>query len=467
MTFANRITLICLFVLIAGVLCPASVFSMTVHEEEELGKEFMKLIHKHYKLIRDPLLVGYVEKIGKRILSVMPPQPFPYHFYVVDEDVYNAFAGPGGNIFINSGLFEAMDSEEELAGIISHEISHGICRHVAEKIVRQKKIGIATLAGLLAGVFLGAAGSPAIAEAVTMGSMAAGQSISLAYSREDEVQADQLGLRYLIAAGYRGEGMVTMLEKIRSKQWFGSDQIPTYLNTHPASEQRIVYIQNWLDSRSETIRKLPQTNPAEFERVHTRFFALNGPEREVLRRYEAKLLENPKSPMAHYGYGLALYRAGKSKLAADHLNTALKRRAFDPIILKDLGIIYYLDGRYTEALSALEGSLSIMPDDPEAIFYMGRTMMELGRLSDAATQFKSVIKHPGYTRALYFLGKAYGKLGRLGDAHYYLGVYYKRKGQQRNALFHLKKAQKEITDPEKQSEIKNMLKELGSIARTP
>ena len=151
------IGLFCFFSLVS----PRSTAGITIKEEEELSREFQKLVLEHYQLIKDPVIVNYVNKIGQKILAVMPPQPFAYHFYVVKEDVYNAFATPAGHIYINSGLFASMQSEEELAGIIAHEISHVVSRHISQKIERSKKVNIATLAGVAAGVFLGAGGAAA------------------------------------------------------------------------------------------------------------------------------------------------------------------------------------------------------------------------------------------------------------------------------------------------------------------
>ena len=187
-------------------------------------------------------VVAYVNNIGKRILSALPQQPFKYRFYVIDEDVYNAFATPAGHIFVYTGLLDAMEEEEELAGILGHEIAHVYCRHISQKIERSKKIGVATLAGIAAGILLGVGGAGEAASAVTMGSMAAGQTAELSYSRENEMQADQFGLKFITEAGYSASGLLKILKKIRSKTWFGSDQIPKYLMTHPAVEDRIAFI---------------------------------------------------------------------------------------------------------------------------------------------------------------------------------------------------------------------------------
>ena len=114
---------------------------ITIQEERELSKEFMEVVKAQFPLIDDPTILDYVNQVGKRILAVVPPQPFEYQFHVLREDVFNAFATPAGHIFLNSGLFAALDSEEELAGIIGHEIAHVVCRHISDRIESSKKIG--------------------------------------------------------------------------------------------------------------------------------------------------------------------------------------------------------------------------------------------------------------------------------------------------------------------------------------
>lgn len=459
MKFFEKMILLWVALIIMGSsLSPQSAFGITLQEEEELSREFIKVVLTHYEIIDDPLIVNYVNEVGNKIITVLPPQPFSYHFYVIKEDVYNAFAIPAGHIFINSGLFEAMESEEELAGILSHEIAHVVCRHISEKIERAQKINMATLAGVAAGMLLGAAGGGAAASAVTMGSMAAGQSMNLAYSREDERQADQIGLHIERKAGYNGEGLMDVLEKIRSKRWFDTNQIPSYLQTHPGAEERMAYIDTWLEKHKE---KTAPTDPYNFERAHTRLVAVYGDKSSALTRFKSAVKRNPDNPLTHYGYGLVLEREGDHKAAVEQLKAALGKRAFDPFILKDLGLIYFNDGQYEEAFRILEGAASIISNDPEILFYLGRTQVELGRLMDAAATFEALIaKKYNYPRAFYFLGETYGKLGKIGDAHYNLGIYYEKKGDLKNAAFHLKKGLELMDDPGKRAVIENMLKDI-------
>jgi predicted Zn-dependent protease len=451
-----------LFTLVFGSLFPPTVFSITVKEEEDMSRQMLTLIHKYYDIVDDPAVVAYVNDIGNRILSVLPQQPFRYRFYVINEDVYNAFATPAGHIFVYTGLITAMEEEEELAGILGHEIAHVYCRHISQKIERSKKIGVATLAGIAAGVLLGVGGAGEAASAVTMGTMAAGQSAELSYSRENEIQADQLGLKFISEAGYSVSGLLKILKKIRGKTWFGSDQIPKYLMTHPAVEDRISYISSWLETFHRTSKPIPLVNQDAFNRVHTRVETSYGDEETILNKLKAEVARNPQDPMAHHGYGLILARAGKRQEAIEQIRIALTKRAFDPYILRDLGWVYFLDGQFPQALKTLDSASAMIPDDPECLFYLGRTQMEMGELADATEKLlKLVRQYPEFTEAYYFLGQSMGQQQKLGDAHYYLGVFYLRKRDFKNAKVQFKQALKHPQDDQKRKKIQEWLGQMS------
>jgi predicted Zn-dependent protease len=421
-------------------------------------------------MIDDPTIVGYVENIGKKILATMPAQPFEYHFYVIKEESYNAFAIPAGHIFIHSGLLAVMESEDELAGILGHEIAHVVNRHISKRIERSKKIDLVTLAGMVAGVFIGATtGNSAAAQTLTIGSAAAGQTATLAYSREDEAQSDQLGLKYIQAAGYDPRGLITVLQKIRSKQWFGSSQIPTYMMTHPALEDRIIWIDSWskLNQNNRPPRQPQAAKPAiPFQRINVRLKAMYGDPNEVLQEFQNALQKSPKNGDLLYGYGLTLARMGKRSEAVEIIKKAQSQSALDPFILTDLGRIYFADGRYQEAYSTLEGALSIPADNPAGLYYFGRTQMELNKLGAAIETFLKLIKkNPDYKQAYYSLGDAYGRNRDMANAHYYLGLHAVQTGDYRNAHFHLAKARRLLKDPAKLEAIDKALEEIGPLPR--
>ncbi len=427
--------------------------AITLAEEEELSREFLKVVFKQFDLIRDPYIVDYVNSVGGKILEKLPPQPFAYKFYVINSDVYNAFATPAGHIFIYRGLIEAMESEDELAGILGHEIAHVQCRHISDKIDRSAKMNIASLAALAAGVFLGMAGAGQAAQAVTVGSMAATQSLALAYSREDEIQADKIGLDSLEKAGYDGTALMTTLDKIRSKQWF--DNIPTYLTTHPAAEDRIAYIDAWSQAR----RSISKKGATEgFVKARTRLLALYGDEKKAMDHFRKMAEKLPGDPMARYGYGLILARNGSRGKALEELKAALEKNPLDSSILGELGRVYFLDGRLEDSISMLQGARGLSGKDPEILFYLGRAYLEIGKFDEAAGNFEELIEnYSDYNIAYYFLGDCYGKLGNMAYAHYNLGVYYMKKLDPKNSVFHLQKALAVTTDPLRKEKIEKML----------
>ncbi|MBW1849429.1 MAG: M48 family metalloprotease [Deltaproteobacteria bacterium] len=458
--FIKQISLFSFFIFFFSILLPGLAEGISAKKEQELSEEFLKAVFKRFEIIDDPLIVKYINNIGNRIVATLPPQPFKYHFYVIKEDAYNAFAGPAGHIFIFSGLIEAMDNEEELAGIIGHEISHVVCRHISKRIERSKKISALSLAGIAAGILLGIAGAGEAAQAVMVGSQAAGHSAALAYSREDEMQADEIGLKYLKKAGYNGKELITILQKIKKVQWFGPKQIPTYLTTHPAIDDRIIYIGSWLEVHGKKGKKPIRRSSSDFERAQARLFIKYGDKNKVLQRFKAKVTNHPGDPMAHYQYGLILERVGHRKDAINHLKIALEKNIFDSAILYDLGRIYFLDGRFEEALRSLKSAESISSYDPEGRFFLGRTLLALGRLNESLSVFNDLIENNSeYTEAFYFIGKIYGKQGNLGDAHLHLGTYYKERGDLKNGIFHLKKALKYVKDPVKKKKIEKMIED--------
>jgi len=457
-----RKAFVALLTLLTILFCiPGSTLALTTSEEEKLSKEFLRVVQAQFPLIRDPMIVSYINRLGYEILQHVPPQPFTYRFYVLDDHVYNAFATPAGHIFFNRGLIEAMKSEDELAGILAHEISHVVARHISDKIERSKKINMLSLAGMVAGAFLGsAAGSGDAASALTMGSLAASQSLELSYSRQDEIQADQLGLIYLNKSGYSAKGLMNSLQTIRSKQWFGS--VPNYLLTHPATEDRIAYIDAWIEKNQENQAGIElKRDSTEFQYIRTRLSALYGDEDIVRRQFENQITQKPGDPVVNYGMGLFYSRVGQRDNALKYLRKALSTRPLDPYILTDLGKVYYQSGRYDDALRVLEGAENIPPYNPEHALYFGQTLAQLGQTARAKGTLENLISRaPGFIQAYYALGQIHGNEANESMAHYYLGLYYRQKGDMRNALFHLNRSFQIMEDPEKREEISQVLKSM-------
>ncbi|MFH1673508.1 MAG: M48 family metalloprotease [Pseudomonadota bacterium] len=442
-----------------------SYYNLTNEEERKLGTKFLHHVKRHLALVDNSIIINYITTVGKRIESQMPSQPFTYHFYVVKEDVYNAFAAPAGHVFINSGLLAAMDNEDELAGILAHEMAHVACRHIAKRIERSTKIGLATLAGVLAGIFLGGGGTAT--GAITAGSIAAGESMALKYSREDEAEADQVGLKYLTRAGYSAEGLLSMLKKIRMVRWFGPKEIPTYLTTHPAIEERLAYIDTQMQMHPGWGSPSRKIDPYEFTKIHMRLIALYGDMDTAQRRFQTLLDKEPENPLAYYGMALVLEKKGQREAAFNLFKKAILYNPTDPDILLDMGRSYFFAGNYRQAINVLKGALAFRPQDREGHFLLGRSYLETGEFHEAIEALNALVSlHPDFTEGYYYLGNAYDKIKNLGEAHYNLGLYFELKGDTRNAGFHFKRALKLLEkDPARQESIQKKLKNLESDSR--
>jgi predicted Zn-dependent protease len=448
---------------LAAALClpaPPPAAAITLGEEEELSREILRIIFKRYDVIDDPAIAGTVARVGARVLAAMPEQPFRYRFYVLADPAYNAFATPGGHVFIFSGLIAAMEREEELAGILGHEIAHVACRHISQKIELAKKVSWATLAGMAAGALLGAgAGAGAAGTAVAMGSAATGAATQLAFSRENEAQADQLGLKYLTDAGYGAEGLLAALKKIRSKTWYGKEQIPSYMLTHPAIEDRIATIGAWIDGQPGAPR--PAADPADFERMQTRLITEYGETRAELERLEAAVRRNPADTLARHRYALLLAKSDRRGEAVRELRELLARRAFDPYLLRDLGRVYFLDGKLEAAESALASARGALPGDPECLLLLGRVRQELGQRAEALALFAEAVRAaPSYREAYFFLGRAQGEQGRLAEAHGTLGIYHAKGRDFKTAATQFRLALQHETDPDRRARLERLLAEV-------
>jgi predicted Zn-dependent protease len=232
--------------------------SLTIEKEKQIGEEFLLALQQQVPLIEDPFLTSYLNHLGQKLVAQMGPQPFHYRFFIVNDPTMNAFAVPGGYIFINSGMILMADREGELAGVMAHEISHVYCRHMAKMMEKSRVATAATIIGALASIFLGGA----MAAPLLVGSMAGGQSAMLAYSRDNEAEADAHGFKWMLKAGYNPRDMVSMFGKINKQRWLEGGKVPLYLRTHPYTDDRIVSLSQQLSMHQGQLP--PEKDPPAF-----------------------------------------------------------------------------------------------------------------------------------------------------------------------------------------------------------
>ena len=204
-------------------------FYYSTDKEVQMGQAIAKQVEKEYKFADDPLIQKRVEDIGKKIVSVSDRKEIDYTFKVLDDEEVNAVSLPGGFVYVNKGLIDKIDSDDELAGVLAHEVGHIVARHSIKKL--QALQGYSILRILVAQ----APGAGEVGSAAD----AAFTELLLGYAREDELLADRLGTRYAKLAGYDPHGMIKFLEKLQEINRRKPLMPKSYFKTHPYVPDRI------------------------------------------------------------------------------------------------------------------------------------------------------------------------------------------------------------------------------------
>jgi predicted Zn-dependent protease len=394
--------------------CASFFGGVGIKDEVEMGRKFNMLVRAQMPVIDDPEVLIYVRSIVDRLLAVLPPQPFKYTSGVIRNNALNAFAVPGGYVYVFSGLIMNLDSESELAGVLAHELAHVTQRHVASRIERGKVLTVGALLAAVAGVALGGgAGGAAV-----MGAMTASQSAMLNYSRIDENEADNQGFQYLVRAGYDPQGMVGAFQKLRRKSWMsGGGNIPTYLSTHPDIGDRITNIAARIKSQPSGVRNRAEDNN-RFQRVKTLLLARYG-DADAARQVFAK--SPAKDCLARMGEGILSARLNNIPEAVKSFERALQCGPDDSLVLREAGIFHYSRGDQSRAAPLLSSAMTKDPGDYVARFYYARLMDESGKPLAAHPYYQEVLRYvPDDADVHEFYGRSLGKANMLFPAYLHL-----------------------------------------------
>ncbi|MFH2013015.1 MAG: M48 family metalloprotease [Pseudomonadota bacterium] len=424
-----------------------------------MGKEFKLELDKNLEFIDDISVQEYINQVSKNIISQIDNKIFDFNFYVYKSSDPNAFAIPAGYIYISTGLINLVENEAELAGVISHEVAHVMARHIAEKIEKEKKLNIGTLAAMLVGIFLGGGGQASTA--VGAFSVATAQALSLKYTRENEEEADRLGFNYLMNAGYNGSGIIDFLKKIKHNS-LGSSQVPPYLLTHPEVERRIDYLDLMLMRMPEN--KQPRNNIDKLRIIQAKVIVDTWTPQNSLDHFKSLLESDPKRLDLIYGFALANMKLGDYNQAIEGLTKALNIHPENNDVLRELGICYISEGEISDAANFLKKSVALDENDMVAWYNLGRVYQESGNFQEAIEAYNKVKKlNPDFVNVYYNLGIVFGKRGLLGTSHQNFGIYFKLKSKPDSALFHFNKALGYYA--ENTEERRNILKEIKEIEK--
>ncbi len=441
---------------------PCQAFS--VGEEKKVGEKLLSMVRTKFTVIDAPDISQYINDLGQRILKVAGPQYFKYHFFVIKNNEFNAFAAPSGLIFIHSGIIEAMDNEGELVSVMAHECAHVTCRHISRQVDQNKKTTIGTTALLLAGIALGGG---ALSQALIGGSMAANASMRLHFSRQDEEEADRLAYKWMRAMNMNPAPMAAMLKKMYRLSTYQMANVPPYLLSHPVPKSRLAYIDDMLLSAPP--HKYPPRDDFAFLRVKYRLMAktMDTESRQALYTRQAAQAKEPVKIFANYGLYLLDLENGEYGKARQALNKVIKAYPNKSILKTDLGVIFYRQGHYHQALKYARQALLANPDDAWSKYNMAETLGRLGNSEQAEKLYRQLlVQVPEFAKLHFQLGKLLADGGQSGEGHYQLGMFFWLNGDHRNAKYHLKEAEKDRTSsPQTIEKAKEELKKIVAIER--
>ncbi|MBU1565372.1 MAG: M48 family metalloprotease [Proteobacteria bacterium] len=438
-------------------------FSFSIGDEREVGEKLLYSVRSAFILKDDPDITQYVSKLGKDVLEVAGIQYFDYHFFVIDDKEFNAFAAPSGLIFFHSGLIGTMNSEDELVSVIAHEIGHIYKRHLASRVETGTYSGIASLGLALAAIAFGGATAPVL----LTGALAAGQSVNLHFSRQNEEEADLLAYGWMKKLGRNPEGQVKMLESMRRISRYRSEKPPQYLLTHPDPEARLHYIQSLLDiDYASNAERISTNEDFEFIRFKYRILA-DVRDTDLFKNYLATVLADSRA--TPFSKSMAKY--GLSQLAKNEndyvrsMELLLEVIAFFPdknILKIDKGVIEFLSGKLVESEMTLRTALRIDTSDLYAAFTLAKLLSRTGRSAEAEQYFQTVsYQIPEYSQVYFELGQIAAKNNQSGLAALYLGKFDLYGGKLKLAEQSLRNALRDKTLSEKnKNEARMLLKKI-------
>ena len=414
-SFRRATALLAIFGLLFPVAFPAPAHAfffggVSLKDEKEMGHKFDVMVRSHLPIVEDPEVSQYVADVVKRLVGAIPPQPFDFTSSVVLHNALNAFAVPGGYVFVFTGMIMNLEREEELAGVLAHELAHVTQRHVASRLERAQYLTLGSLLVAVAGVALGGPAGGAAA----VGAAGASQSAMLNYSRLDESEADHIGLQYLVAAGYPPSGMVGGFKVLRHKNWMSGINIPTYLSTHPAIGDRVNGLQARIETLPASVRNRKGDN-RRFQRVKTLLWARYGDEQAALQRFSGK------DGLSRMGRGIVLARQNRVNEAAAAFDEALAAAPHDPLVLREAGAFHYRKGSMDRAEPLLREAMRRDPKDYMASFFFARLLDETGRQAQAGRYYTDVLRHvPQDPEVHQAYARSLGTAGKQADAYIHM-----------------------------------------------
>lgn len=407
----------------AGHISPA--------EEFRTGEAVIRNIRRAGGILDDPLIQNYLNELGYRLVAPSESQQL-FHFFLINDGAINAFALPGGFIGINAGLILATKSENELAGVMAHEIAHITQRHHARQY-EQGDNNIPVIAALIAAMILGGENND-IGQAVLSSVAANSVQKQINFTRANEKEADRIGINLLIKSEFNPHGMAAFFDTMDKQSRLYGDSIPEFLRTHPVNPSRIADAKNRANQYPNDLSK----NSINYYLLRTRLKVLASENNtKLLNDFSSmlKLGNYQNKEAAQYGHALALQKNKKYTQALKQTRILLKKGP-ERIIYNILKAqIETSAKRYSSAIKTYKKLLNIYPDNKTINLFYAETLIKANKIKLAHKILQSQISSSTKIPRLYRLyAEAQAKLNKPAYSHQSLAEHYYLLGQTHEAI---------------------------------
>ena len=390
-------------------------------DEFRLGAMVTRELRDQGALLEDPEVNEYIQTIGQRLASQSPDGGKDFEFFVIKDDSINAFAVPGGFVFIHQGLILATTTESELASVMGHEIAHVTQHHIARQLRAQSQQSLATAAGMIAAILLGAAGGgqAAMGGIAAVQGMAAQQQIN--FTRDNEMEADRVGIGYLAGAGFDPNSMGSFFEILSRHEGLAATYIPAMLIDHPVTTDRIAEAK----ARAAQFPPRTQHDSQSYEMIRERVRVLSTPaDVDLLGTYERKITRGEADLADQYGYALELTQHNRAEEAVKLLTPLVQQHETLTLLHLALAQALAKTGRNKEALAYFARTLQLFPRNVPVTVRYAQELMAVGKPMEAHNLlldlFNNVAPTPDQIRLIALAANA---AGDSGDAYFYMGEY--------------------------------------------
>lgn len=405
--------------------------TVSLAEEYRTGKAVMRNIRRAGGILDDPLIQDYLTELGFRIVAASKTQQ-PFHFFPINDSSINAFALPGGFIGIHAGLILATQSESELAGVMAHEVAHVTQRHHSRQY-EQSSGSIPIVAALIAAMVLGGQNNE-IGQAALASAAAGAAQKQINFTRENEKEADRIGIEILINAEFNPHGMPDFFETLDKQSRNYGESIPEFLRTHPVNPSRIA------DSKHRASRypNRLSVNPIRYHLLRIRLSVLGSKNKSNLEKKYAALLQQgsyQSKDATQYGYALAL-QINKKYVQALQQTQILLKKTPEQISYNILKAQIETDAQhYSEAIKTFKTLLALYPRNKMINLSYAETLLKANKIKSANKVLQALIAQATTTPDAYrLLAKTQAKLNKPSQSHQALAEYYYLLGQTHDAI---------------------------------